>query len=102
MKREIVRLQKVELRNLKNVGYGCVKFAFKNNVGSDVLGLYGQNGSGKTILVYALNVLKEILTGKRLDSDLGNYIKIGELTGGATVEFSIVSSENDFYKIDSQ
>ncbi|MEY8339122.1 ATP-binding protein [Lachnospiraceae bacterium 62-35] len=99
MKREIVRLQKIELRNLKNVGYGCVKFAFKNNVGSDVLGLYGQNGSGKTILVYALDVLKEILIGKSLDSDLGNYIKIGELTGGATVEFSIVSSENDFYKI---
>lgn len=74
------------MRNLKNVGYGCVKVAFKNNVGLDVLGLYGQNGSGKTTLVYALDVLKKILTGKSLDSDLGNYIKIGELTGGATVE----------------
>ena len=43
MKREIVRLQKIELRNLKNVGYGCVKFATKNSVAADILGLYGQN-----------------------------------------------------------
>lgn len=99
MKREIVRLQKVELRNLKNVGYGCVKFALKNNAGSDVLGLYGQNGSGKTTLVYAIDVLKDLLTGKSLVQDLGNYIKIGGLTAGATVEFYVTSSENDFYKI---
>lgn len=99
MKREIVRLQKVELRNLKNVGYGCVKFAIKNNARSDVLGLYGQNGSGKTTLVYAIDVLKDLLTGRSLVRDLGNYIKIGELTAGVTVEFSVTSSENDLYKI---
>lgn len=99
MKREIVRLQKVELRNLKNVGYGCIKFALKNNASSDVLGLYGQNGSGKTTLVYAIDVLKDLLTGRSLVRDLGNYIKIGELTAGATVEFSVTSSENDLYKI---
>lgn len=99
MKREIVRLQKVELRNLKNVGYGCVKFAPKNSVTSDILGLYGQNGSGKTTLVYAIDVLKDILMGKSLVQDLGNYIKCGELTGGATIEFSVTSSEDDLYKI---
>lgn len=99
MKREIVRLQKVELRNLKNVGYGCVKFASKNSVASDILGLYGQNGSGKTTLVYAIDVLKDLLMGKSLVQDLGNYIKIGESTAGVTVEFSVTSSEDDLYKI---
>lgn len=99
MKREIVRLQKVELRNLKNVGYGCVKFATKNSVASDILGLYGQNGSGKTTLVYAIDVLKDLLTGKSLVQDLGNYIKIDESTAGATIEFSVTSSEDDLYKV---
>ena len=99
MKREIVRLQKVELRNLKNVGYGCVKFATKNSAASDILGLYGQNGSGKTTLVYAIDVLKDLLMGKSLVQDLGNYIKIGESTAGATVEFSVTSSEDDLYKV---
>lgn len=99
MKREIVRLQKIELRNLKNVGYGCVKFATKNSVAADILGLYGQNGSGKTTLVNAIDVLKDLLMGKRLAQDLGNYIKIGELTAGATVEFSVTSSEDDLYKV---
>lgn len=99
MKREIVRLQKVEIRNLKNVGYGAVKFAPKNSVASDILGLYGQNGSGKTTLVYAIDVLKDLLTGKSLVQDLGNYIKIGESTAGVTVEFSVTSSEDVLYKI---
>lgn len=99
MKREIVRLQKIELRNLKNVGYGCVKFATKNSVAADILGLYGQNGSGKTTLVNAIDVLKDLLMGKRLAQDLGNYIKIGESTAGATVEFSVTSSEDDLYKV---
>ena len=99
MKREIVRLQKIELRNLKNVGYGCVKFATKNSVAADILGLYGQNGSGKTTLVNAIDVLKDLLMGKRLAQDLGNYIKIGESTAGATVELSVTSSEDDLYKV---
>lgn len=99
MKREIVRLQKIELRNLKNVGYGCVKFATKNSVAADILGLYGQNGSGKTTLVNAIDVLKDLLMGKRLAQDLGNYIKIGESTAVATVEFSVTSSEDDLYKV---
>jgi AAA15 family ATPase/GTPase len=99
MKREIVRLQKVELRNLKNVGYGAVKFVSKNSAASDILGLYGQNGSGKTTLVYAIDVLKNLLMGKSLVQDLGNYIKIGESTAGATVEFFVTSSEDDLYKI---
>ena len=99
MKREIVRLQKVEIRNLKNVGYGVVKFAPKNSVSSDILGLYGQNGSGKTTLVYAVDILKDLMMGKSLVQDLGNYIKIGESTAGVTVEFSITSIENNLYKV---
>ena len=91
--------KKIELRNLKNVGYGCVKFATKNSVAADILGLYGQNGSGKTTLVNAIDVLKDLLMGKRLAQDLGNYIKIGESTAGATVEFSVTSSEDDLYKV---
>lgn len=44
-------------------------------MGSDILGLYGQNGSAITTLVYAIRILKDILTGKSLVQDLGNYIR---------------------------
>ena len=99
MEREIVRLQKVELKNLKNVGYGCVKFMNKGNTGTDILGLYGQNGSGKTALVDAISIFKTLLMGKRLMRDLDNYIKCGEQTAGVSVEFMITDINGNLYKI---
>ena len=58
MKENIVRIQRIEISNLKNVGKGSIQLAcnmkddiFENI--ADLLGIYGQNGSGKTTLVYA-------------------------------------------------
>lgn len=69
----IVRLMKTELYNFKNVQFGEVKYM---NYGSlnkdasfscaDIIGLYGQNGSGKTALVEGLDALKFILAGQSL------------------------------------
>ena len=45
----------IKIKNFKNVEYGGIEFngASKNYMAS-VLGLYGQNGSGKTALIDAL------------------------------------------------
>ena len=55
MKRAIVRIESIEIQNFKNVKYGVLDFVNnRKNYNSSVLGLYGQNGSGKTALIDAL------------------------------------------------
>lgn len=99
MKMNVVRIKKIEIRNLKNVGKGCVSFLRDDNTGADVLGMYGQNGSGKTTLVYAIDILKNLLMGKSLMRDFGNYIRYGEQVAGVTTEFMVESADGDFYKV---
>ena len=72
----MVRIIKSELRNFKNVKYGEVKYMNYGGVQkygeiqkSDIVGIYGQNGSGKTALVEALDILKSILLGTEISYD---------------------------------
>lgn len=55
-----VRVREVEIRNFKNVNKGKITF-IKSDEKQDyenIIGLYGQNGSGKTTFVNALDLLK--------------------------------------------
>lgn len=63
----IIRLTKTEVKNLKNVKSGILKMnsSFKTIESSDVIGLYGQNGSGKTALVEGYNLLKNLICGEK-------------------------------------
>ena len=84
MKNIIVRLLEIEIINLKNVKNGKINFLNSNiketltlQIG-DILGIYGQNGSGKTTVIEALSILKSILVEMPLDDDLKNLITYGE------------------------
>lgn len=50
----VVRVLEINLRNYKNISNGTIKmsniFNVENSLG-DVLGIYGQNGSGKLLLL---------------------------------------------------
>lgn len=62
----MIRLTSLELRNFKNIGEGNISLSsWKKHPfpSSDVIGIYGQNGSGKTSVVQALAVLKDIFCG---------------------------------------
>ena len=66
-----VRLHKAELRNFKSVRYGqiemdCSKQFIRYGAASDMLGIYGQNGSGKTAFIESLAILKALLSGDRI------------------------------------
>ncbi|WP_331654767.1 AAA family ATPase, partial [Anaerosporobacter sp.] len=61
----IVRIIKSELENFKNVRYGEIKYMNYRNVerdakieNHDIVGIYGQNGSGKTAMIEAFDILK--------------------------------------------
>lgn len=84
MENIVVRLLAIEIMNLKNVKNGKIDFLNSNieknlklQLG-DVLGIYGQNGSGKTAIIEALGVLKLILIGMPLEDELKNLITYGE------------------------
>lgn len=97
------RIQKITINNLRNVGYGEVRFPcnMQENIfkeGSDILGMYGQNGSGKTTLIFALEILNQLTCGKRLWKDADKFIKIGASEATICYEFSVVNEyEDKFY-----
>ena len=65
MNTPIVRLEEITIKNLKNVEYGHIKLNVdKKCSSSNLLGLYGQNGSGKTVLINAIDILKQLLMGQ--------------------------------------
>ena len=76
-----VRIKSVRLYNFKSVGFGEVVFNCGRrfvpfNTESDILGLYGQNGSGKTALIEALAIMKEVVSAKSVSSAYADCIAI--------------------------
>lgn len=71
----MVRLVEMEIDNVKNVKHGKLEFS-KGRKGS-ILGIYGQNGSGKTVVVDCMVLLKCLLGGRRIPSHFFYYINSG-------------------------
>ena len=74
--KKMVRIIQNELLNFKNVQYGQIKYMNYSSVQndaclkeSDIVGIYGQNGSGKTAMVEALDILKHVLSGLEIPFD---------------------------------
>lgn len=64
-----VRIQKIELENFKSVKHGevlfnCGRKIVPQDTESDILGIYGQNGSGKTSVIEAIAILERAMTGE--------------------------------------
>lgn len=77
MKDTIVRICEITIRNFKNVINGNILFNNnRKNYKASVLGLYGQNGSGKTALIDAVALLKIILSGKQIPLKYADYINV--------------------------
>ena len=79
MNETTVRISEIELFGFKNTQYGRIEMpsAIEKNYGSstaDILGIYGQNGSGKTAVVEAMSVIQLLLTGKSLPRETSHYI----------------------------
>lgn len=81
----IVRIINIKINNFKNVKEGKITLKNYNNVKKsqelikgDLLGIYGQNGSGKTALVEAVNIFKDIVLGQQLEENVTKLISVDE------------------------
>lgn len=98
MEKTTVRLESITIENFKNVEFGQLFFENKRKpYRASVLGLYGQNGSGKTALIDAIELLKLALQGLPLPDKFANYINVKAEYAVLTYELSI-TGENENYR----
>ena len=77
MVNHIVRIESITIENFKNVAQGTIDFGNKRKeYKASILGLYGQNGSGKTALIDAIQLLKIALCGHSMPHKYADYVKI--------------------------
>lgn len=98
MKDSIVRLESITIKNFKNVCNGQLHFdnsrkAFRTSI----LGLYGQNGSGKTALIDSIELLQFALKGQPIPGKFADYINVEADAAELHYEFS-VSTETGKYQ----
>lgn len=95
----MVRIEKIIIENFKNVAYGTVDFENKRKeFCASILGMYGQNGSGKTALIDAIKLLKFALRGKSVPQKYADYIKVDEEYATLKYEF-VVRFEQINYRV---
>ena len=96
MNNKIVRIESIYINNFKNVING--EITLNNNrvpYNTSILGLYGQNGSGKTALIDSIALLKFVLSGQSIPTKYSDYINVE--SDFATLKFilSIDDLENN-------
>ena len=87
-----VRIKKIELIDFKGVNHGIIEFNCNKeftpfDTKSDILGLYGQNGSGKSSLVEAISTLKGLIGGYKLGSIFAKCVDVNSDFARIYIEF---------------
>lgn len=100
-----VRIMRSEIRNIKNVEYGNVTYMNYGSINkkamcdkTDIVGIYGQNGSGKTALVESLDMLRQIIRGNSVDYEMYEGILSKDGNSCICTEFFVWFGE-DKYKV---
>lgn len=98
MRNMVVRLSSLTLKNIKNVKNGTIVMPFANERKmeygkAEILGVYGQNGSGKTAIVDALYFLQSIMLGEELDQSILDYISADSINAEVNAEFNIFEDD---------
>ncbi len=84
-----IRFSSLEIENFSCVKKGSVSMDSGNLISSDLLGVYGQNGSGKSALINAFAFLRLLWCGVEIE-EINNYVRIGEATAAFKASFIIL------------
>ena len=88
----MIRILEMELRNVKNVTNGRIVFE-ENSAGGSVTGIYGQNGSGKTAVIDALECVQRLMSGEQTGKNSADLIRYG--ASGMSIEILFEISARD-------
>ena len=92
-----IRIEAIRMENFKSVSKGEVYFneqkslirgEIKDDEFSSILGIYGQNGSGKTTIIECLKIIQQLFSMKFLSNNLINCFRYDE---------DNIKLETDFY-----
>ena len=94
-----IRIKSIYLENFKNVKKGeiiceCGRRFVEHGTEPDIVGLYGQNGSGKTSVIQALSLLKEAVSGLSLPDYFSMFINEGAPYAFLCFTFDLQYSDN--------
>lgn len=94
-----IRVTNVKVQNLKNVKKGrfSTNSTFDNLTTADVIGFYGQNGSGKTAIVEAFNLLKSLLDTRKLPELSDHLLYFNEEFIQLSFDFIIKNIFGEFF-----
>lgn len=96
----MIRLTAIELENFKNVGRGHIELSSAGpdpkRWKSDIIGIYGQNGSGKTSVIQALCILKSIWGSGKPAQPCDGCVAAGCDSLAISVD-AVAHAENDTY-----
>ena len=102
-----IRINSLTVNNIKCVKHGRIEFNASNDLRDEkasIMGIYGQNGSGKTVAVEALLIVKALFSGEQISNRFLDIISFGEERASIEVELSIVNDEHTdctvFYRCD--
>lgn len=93
----VVRLESLSIENFKNVKKG--QLSFTNNrkpYRTSIMGLYGQNGSGKTALIDAMELLHLTLTGQPIPAKFADYIHVEADYATLCYQFSVTHKDEQY------
>lgn len=98
MANRTVRIESISIENFKNVIQGTLDLKNKHKeYKASVLGLYGQNGSGKTALIDAIQLLKYALCGKPVPAKYADYIYANAEYAALKYQFVIHQGEDTYH-----
>ena len=88
-----IRISKIELNNFKSVKHGEILLnrageIYPEEFQSDILGIYGQNGSGKTSVIEALSILSTAMSGKNIPTKYVDCVSVGQNNPFSTLKFT--------------
>ena len=94
-----IRINKITLWDFKSVSYGVINLNCAESLRqekSSIMGLYGQNATGKTVLIEALAIIKHIISGERIPPRYIESIASGKDECSVEVEISIINEKFNF------
>lgn len=98
----MIRINSIELRNFKNVEHGKIQLTGIADVNTfakpSIVGIYGQNGSGKTSVIEALAVVRRLLGGSRLEPDWSEWITQGRDKARIDLDYYLLDIPSEKYE----